>query len=83
MTTYEYCTDTSTLNDHISKLKQILPTAIIDFPPYDIDDTDDTFIHVTTDNAQKLFESFDFAAPDFDAFIKYFTYNPDNCAHLI
>lgn len=83
MTTYEYSTDTSTLNDHISKLKQILPTAIIDIPPYDTDNTYGTFIHVTTDNAQTLFESFDFGAPDFDAFIKYFTYNPDNCAHLL
>lgn len=83
MTTYEYATATSTLNGHISQIKQLIPTAIIDIPTYDYDSDDSTLIHVTTDNDQILYEFLDCGAPTLSDFIKHFEYNPANTAHLL
>jgi uncharacterized membrane protein len=83
MTTYEYSTDTSTLNDHIAQLKQLIPTAIIDIPTYDTDSDYSTLIHVTTDDDQTLYNFLNTGAPTLNDFIKHFTYDPANTVHLL
>jgi hypothetical protein len=83
MTTYEYATATSALNDHIDQLKKLIPTAVIDIPTYDYDSDYSTLIHVTTDDDQTLYNFLDTGAPTINDFIKHFTYNPANTVHLL